>query len=87
MGTVIPTTHECGYPLLKEEIIERVDVTSPEDIPESLRGKIRSDQLPEHQHRYREVGTLLYWYNGEHEAEREIKNCPRCGAPLPLYKK
>ena len=87
MGTVISTTHECGYPLLLEEIVERVDITTAEDIPASLRGKIRSDQLPGHLHRYREVGTLFYWYDGEHEAEREVKHCPGCSAPLPLYRR
>jgi hypothetical protein len=87
MGTVIQATHECGYPLIKEESIERIDVTGASDIPESLRGHIRSDQLPEHQHHYLEVGTLLYWYDSEHDAEREVKHYPRCGAPLPLYRK
>jgi hypothetical protein len=87
MGTVIQATHECGYPLIEEEIVERVDVTSAEDIPEVLRGHIRSDQLPPHLRHYREVGTLIFWYDGAYDAEHEVKQCPRCGLPLPLYRK
>ena len=64
-----------------EFTVERIDVTTVHDIPEELRGKMRSDQLPEHLRRYNEVGTLIYWYN----SEREVQHCPRCGKPLPLY--
>ena len=46
MGTVKASAHECGYPLLLEEIAERVDITTAHDIPASLRGLVRSDQLP-----------------------------------------
>lgn len=90
MGQTKATKHTCGYPLLVEEVVDAVDVGLGLHLPSELRARLRRDEYEERC--YLPVGKLLYWYDGTVDmgdaelAQREIKNCPRCGAALPLGK-
>jgi hypothetical protein len=58
MGQTQLTRHSCGYALVREEVIDSVDVGSGLHLPSELRATLRRDQYTERC--YLPVGTLLY---------------------------
>jgi hypothetical protein len=67
MGQTQLTKHSCGYALVREEVIDSVDVGSGLHLPAELRATLRRDQYTERC--YLPVGTLLYWYDGSLDME------------------
>jgi hypothetical protein len=58
MGQTQLTRHSCGYALVREEVIDSVDVGSGLHLPSELQATLRRDQYTECC--YLPVGTLLY---------------------------
>jgi len=82
--------HSCGYLLVREEVIDAVDVGHGLYLPNELRTTLHRDQYTERCSL--PLGILLYWYDGTLDmgdaelAQREVKQCPKCGSALPLGK-
>ena len=87
MGQAKAITHSCGYPLVLDEVIDAVDVGHGVHLPNELRTTLRCDQYTERCSL--PLGILLYWYDGTLDmedaelAQREVKQCPKCGSALP----
>ena len=88
MGQTQLRRHTCRYMLVREEVIDSVDVGHGLYLPAEVRATLRRDEYTERC--YLSIGTLLYWYDGSLDmedaelAEREVKRCPQCGMTLPL---
>jgi len=88
MGNKTASVHSCGYSLVKVEVPDLVDVGHGLHIPKELQATLVRDQYTERC--YLPIGTLLYWYDGSLDmedaelAQHEVKQCPKCGAALPL---
>jgi hypothetical protein len=91
MGKTRTLLHSCGYPLVKEEVVDSVDVGHGLHLPGELRATLIRDHYAERCSL--PVGMLFYWYDGTPEmdeaelAQHEVKQCPGCGAALPLGEK
>lgn len=87
MGQTHIVRHNCGYQLLREEIVDLVDVGHGLYLAEELRATLHRDEYAERC--YLPIGMLLYWYDGTPDienaelAKRQVTHCPQCGSALP----